>query len=125
MNYVIGSSKEWIKVEDIKPVLILDTLRKGESAEYVFQWKWDFESGNDEYDTFLGSLANGEAVGIKVELEITAEANTAIGENGGIVESGAGNIIFAVVFLILLALAIILTTVYLVKKRKQGYATKK
>lgn len=117
-KYVIGDAKTWATVEEIKTISEQKTLLKGESAEYVFQWKWEFESGDDEYDTFLGSIADAKNVGIFVKLDLHAEANTEIGANGGIMKSGLGNIIVAGASLAFLIAAVTLMIIYIVKKRK-------
>lgn len=117
-NYVIGDETTWVTVEDIANISATKTLVKGESTEYYFQWKWDFESDNDEYDTFLGSTANKENVGLEVAFTLRAEANTDIGTNGGVMKSGLGNVIAAGSAFVMLGGAITLNVIILVKKRK-------
>ncbi|MBR7122424.1 MAG: hypothetical protein IKC95_03110 [Oscillospiraceae bacterium] len=119
-NYIIGDEKTWMAIEDITELSASKTLVKGESAEYYFQWKWDFETGNDAYDTELGEAAKKENVGLKVALTVHAEANTQIGTNGGIMKSGLGDIIAAGIAFILLCIAIALTVIVFVKKRKEA-----
>lgn len=119
-NYIIGSETTWVAIGDIAGMSAEKTLVKGESAEYYFQWKWEFSSGDDAYDTFLGSLSNTENVGIEVAFTVQAEANTDIGTNGGIMQSGLGDIIAAGITLLLLIVAIVLTVLVFLKKRKSG-----
>ncbi|MBQ4137506.1 MAG: hypothetical protein IJD67_05285 [Clostridia bacterium] len=116
-KYIIGDAKTWATVDQIANVSDSKTLVKGESTEYVFQWKWDFESGNDEYDTFLGSIAKDENVGLSVNIQLIAEANTDIGTNGGVMKSGLGDIIFAGIAFSLLIVAIVLM-ILMAKKKK-------
>jgi hypothetical protein len=94
-------------------------LVKGQSTEYVFQWRWKYESGDDEYDTFLGNLSTKENVGVAVKFDVYSVANTEIGTNGGFVESGLSDIVAAAVAFVLLSAAITLTIVVLVKRRNQ------
>lgn len=117
-NYIIGNETTWVAIGDIAGMSAEKTLVKGESAEYYFQWKWEFASGDDTYDTFLGSLSNTENVGIEVAFTVQAEANTDIGTNGGIMQSGLGDIIAAGITLLLLIIAIVLTVMVFLKKRK-------
>ena len=114
-NYIIGDAKTWVAIHDIGEVSDAATLVKGESTEYVFQWKWEFESGDDSYDTSLGNLPTDANVGVSVKMELYATANTAIGINGGVWRSGLGEILFAALVFILLLIAIIL--ILLKKKR--------
>ena len=119
-NYIIGNETTWVAPEDIAGLSATKTLVKGESTEYYFQWKWEFESGDDAYDTFLGSLSNTDVVGIEVAFTVHAEANTDIGINGGVMKSGLGDIIVAGIAFLLLIIAIILTSFVLLKKRKSS-----
>lgn len=119
-NYIIGDAKTWATVEEVEGIVENKTLLKGESTEYVFQWKWDYESGDDEYDTFLGSIANEENVGVSVKLDLRAEANTSVGANGGVMKSGLGDIIAAGGAFVLLSGAVTVMIIYLVKRRKLG-----
>ena len=117
-NYIIGDAKTWVAISDLTPISNKRTLVKGESAEYIFEWKWDFESGSDEHDTFLGSISKEENVGLMVKFDLYAEANTDVGTNGGIMKSGLGDIISAGVAFVLLVAAIVLLIIYLKKKKE-------
>lgn len=117
-EYLIGDAKTWVPAHELGVPTERETLMKGESREYILQWKWEFESGNDEYDTMLGSSAIATNIGISMSLNIHAEANTSIEDNGGIFGSGLGDFIFDGLILILLIVAIILLITVIVKKRK-------
>ena len=117
-NYIIGDAKTWVAASELTAVSDSRTLVKGESAEYIFEWRWEFESGNDEYDTFLGDIPNAENVGLTVKFELHAEANTDIGANGGVIKSGLGDIIIPGIAFILLIVAIVLLIIYLKKKKE-------
>lgn len=122
-NYLIGDAKTWIAIEDMASYTVNGTLVKGDRTEYIFEWKWDYESGDDDYDTFLGSLAREEDFGVEVSFDLRAEANTAIGANGGVRESGLGDIIVAAVALAFLIASVTLMIIYIVKKYKNEHGT--
>ena len=46
-EYLAGDAKTWIPVEELEHMEDFRTLGKNETNEYIFQWKWPFESGND------------------------------------------------------------------------------
>jgi len=117
-NYIIGDAKTWVTIEEITDIRTENTLVQGECKEYYFQWKWEYEAGNDEYDTKLGNIATKENVGIRVKFDINAAANTDIDANGGLIESGWADIIGSGTTFILLIAAIVLTVIALVKTRK-------
>ncbi len=88
-TYMAGDENTWIKAEEMNDILAdADTIPEEEGVAYVLQWKWDFESGDDDYDTLLGNEKWAD-VGIQVSFIATASANTSVEENGGFVESGA------------------------------------
>lgn len=88
-TYMAGDENTWIPAADLNEIAAdAATLEKTQAVAYTLQWKWDFESGDDDYDTMLGNEKWAD-VGIKVSFTAQASANTAIEENGGFVESGA------------------------------------
>ena len=119
-EYMIGDAKTWVPVSELGTPTERETLMKNESREYILQWKWEFESGNDDYDTMLGSSAINSNIGISMALSIHAEANTSIEDNGGVIGSGLGDFIFDALLLLLLIVAIVLLIIVLLKKRKDA-----
>ena len=117
-NYLAGDAKTWADRKTLDSLSHNGTIKRGESAEYLFQWKWPFESGDDAYDTFLGNIA-GEDVGIKVSFTLRAEANTTLDANGGFWGSGLARTILWCLFFILLLIAIILLLISIFKRKKK------
>ena len=118
-NYIIGDAKTWASADDAKALFETGTILKGQSVEYVFQWQWLFESGNDEYDTLLGTMSDIENIGVSVSFELAAAANLDIDLNGGFAESGLEYITVIAIMLALLIAAVILMIIYMVKKRRR------
>lgn len=116
-NYLAGDAKTWADGQSLDGLADNGTIARGESSEYLFQWKWPFEADSDEYDTFLGNIAD-EDVGIKVTFVLRAEANTSIEANGGFWGSGLGRTVLWWIFFLLLLLAIILLLISVFKRRK-------
>lgn len=117
-SYIVGDEKTWVKTDDLNALDESGTLKKRESVEYVFQWKWDFESGDDAYDTLLGNETFSSDVGLSVEFTLHAEANTDVETNGGFMDSGLGGIALLGLIVLLLIVALVLLIVYMVKKRE-------
>ena len=113
-NYVLGSAKEWVPIDEINKVAYRDTLTRGEAVEYTFQWKWPFESGNDEYDTFLGGL--DVDTGLSLSFNIHAAANTGMDANGGFMQSGMAKTVGLLVVAIMLLIALILIVIAVLKR---------
>ena len=118
-SYIVGDEETVVSVETLNTLCEQRTLKKGERAQYVFQWMWEFESGNDAYDTALGSASVTEDIGLSVEFTVHAEANTDIGANGGFMQSGLGCLVFWGLFWLLLILLLILLIRRILKKKKE------
>jgi len=116
--YAIGDAKSWETVDDIGKRTEFGTLKTGETAEFIFIWKWDYE-GDDLLDTELGNLAMTENIGVSVGFTLEAEANTEIENNGGIQGSGVGDIIYTGAMVSVSAAAATILIVTMVKKRKR------
>ena len=123
-NYLVGDAKTWVMIEELNGIEEKATLAKGKTMEYIFQWRWPFDVGNDEYDTTLGNTVINTNIGVDLGFTVHSEANTVIKDNGGFVESGTGDIVLAVIFVILLAAAIILLIVTVTKKHIQKQQAK-
>ena len=118
-NYVIGNETTWIPLSEINDTECKGTLFKNETAEYEFQWKWPYESGDDAYDSFLGSAEIGEDIGVQLSFALHSEANTDIKENGGFFASHPGKIVVLIIIFLLVAAAITLLIVYVVLKKRK------
>lgn len=118
-KYVVGDAKTWVKVEELNNAKIAATLGEDKTAEYIFQWKWAFESGNDEYDTLLGQEALKKDVGIDVDFSVTATTNTTFIEKGGIFGDGAFSTVATYTFVPLLIGAIVILLVLIIKSKKK------
>ena len=107
-EYLVGDAKTWVPLLEMNSLRKTKTLLKNECDEYLFQWKWEFEAGNDEYDTWLGSNAVNQNIGVNINFSIHAQANTSAELNGGIFGENTDAIVLAVIFIILLITAIVL-----------------
>ena len=116
-SYMVGDAKTWVKVEELNSLQEHRTLKKGESVEYTFQWKWEFETGNDAYDTQLGSASVTTDIGLSVEFSVLAEANTDVQANGGVMDSGLGHIVLLGLLVLLLIVALVLLIFSVMKKK--------
>ena len=111
-KYLIGSENKWVSVEEMEPISDFKTLARAKSEEYVLQWKWDYESGNDALDTELGINAGSEDIGVKVELHVITEANTDIEANKEIIYMGIVSGALILVFVV--------TAIVFIKKKRAG-----
>lgn len=118
-TYLAGDAKTWLPLEELNRVSETATLTKGEAVEYVFQWMWPFESGDDPYDTFLGSNVFEENIGVTVSFGVHAEANTSLQSNGGVFGELYGMSFYLLLFFILLLIAIVILLIYKLRRRRR------
>ena len=118
-HYLAGDARTWVDHAALDGIHDNRTIKSNESVEYVFQWNWPFEGGSDELDTYLGTLAAEENIGIKVSFTLRAEANTSIDANGGFWNSGAGTTFVIILFTILLIIAIVLLIIAIIKRKQK------
>lgn len=117
-KYIIGNETTWIPIAEIGNISGYGTLGVNETAEYVFEWKWPFESGDDAYDSFLGSLSTGGGAGIDLSFNIHSEANLSSEANNGFFNAPHGKVVRIFIIALLLLIAIILFIIYLIKRIK-------
>ena len=116
-NYIAGDAKTWVDRTALDGLSHNGTIMRGESAEYVFQWRWPFEGSDDELDTMLGNMADSD-LGLEISFTLRSEANTSLAANGGFWGSGAGRAVLIILFALLLLLAIILLIIAYFKRKR-------
>jgi uncharacterized membrane protein len=126
-NYVVGSSDSWADVEALAAIPTEEnTLAEGQEMVYTLEWKWQFEADDEgnEYDTFLGDHTEKENIGLELSFGAKACANTSIAANGGFVGSGMLlNVVYGVLWILLLAALIVLILVLVKGRSKKNPAT--
>ncbi len=80
-RYLIGSETEWVSVSKAKIDSYVSQLGASSYENFTLEIKWEYEGGNDEFDTLLGNLsAEGVADG-NGGLLITMGINTVAEEH--------------------------------------------
>lgn len=116
-NYLAGDAKTWVTRAEIDGLSHNGTIKREESAEYIFQWRWPFEGSSDELDTMLGNMADLD-LGIQISFTLRSEANTSLEANGGFWGSGLGRGVLIFIFALLLLIAIILLVIAYFKRKQ-------
>lgn len=65
-SYILGSERKWEPIESLDKLEHEGHLGVKNYAQYTLEWRWPFERGQDDYDTYLGD----EAVKKLIEQEI-------------------------------------------------------
>ena len=74
--YFLGTETGMLPVMELNKLNFKRTLSSRSYLNYFLEWEWPFESGNDEYDTFLGNEAVDEDVTLTIVLSVLASQNT-------------------------------------------------
>lgn len=119
-NYIIGSEKQWIPMEQLSAVAPAKTLDKDTSIEYIFEWKWAYEAGNDTQDTLLGSSSAMQDLNLSLSFTVHAENSIPFDAYFNITETGLGGILLSATVLLLGIIALISLVILLFKKLR-GY----
>ena len=56
-NYLLGSETEWLPYHQLTDDEHEITLGKNSYVAYELEWRWDFEGGDDDLDTYFGTSA--------------------------------------------------------------------
>lgn len=116
-EYLVGSAKSWGTFDDFANIDYTATIAKNEVHEYELFWEWPFERGEDEEDTFLGNLAEGD-VSISVGMQLHSEVNTSAEANDLLFDFDVLGIVLPIIFFILLLIAIVLLIISLIRRRE-------
>ncbi len=82
-TYLIGSEDEWVNMNDVEPIVDQGIVGKNSYYSYVLEWRWLFETGDDERDTMLGNLSVNQPVAMTLDIGTTAEESIRTNGTGG------------------------------------------
>ena len=83
-NYVIGNDNEWESVSKLVEYYDEQTVGKNCYVYYELEWRWPFESGNDELDTLLGNMSAESGIKLVVSISVDAVQNDDLDAEGGL-----------------------------------------
>ncbi len=70
-NSLVGA--DWISLSDFNNVSDIGTINPQSEKQYIIRWKWDFENGSDDYDTYLGDRAVNEEIPCHINISVISE----------------------------------------------------
>lgn len=90
-EWIVGGAEEWVDVPTLDSTTDKHTLGIGRFSWYTLDWKWPYESGDDDFDTYLGNLAVSEDITFTIVIETVATVNENPNYIGGVVPSTGDN----------------------------------
>lgn len=96
--YLLGNDSKWDSVLKLDGIRDKAPLGVNRYAQYTLEWQWPYESGDDDYDTWLGNQAVNEDIALTIVIRTTASANIEPGAGGGLPKTGdTSNITFYII----------------------------
>lgn len=94
------------------------TLGAGRYSAYTLDWVWPYESGNDEWDTFLGNEAVNQDIVLTIKINTVATANVDGGYIGGMIPQ-TGDAANTMLYLTLMLSALLIMILLLFYREKE------
>lgn len=69
-NSLSGDMKS---IKELNSISSDGNVKPYSSTQYQIRWKWDFENGTDDYDTFLGNKAVDEEIACHINISVISE----------------------------------------------------
>ena len=129
----ILSGNDWISVDKFDECTSELTIGKNSYIYYMLDWRWKFDSGNDEFDTFLGNLSSNSTVKFTINIVSNAIQSEELDSLGGLALSDdmprtGGDIVpvpYIVLNLVILIINTILIVMHVIKRKKKKEELKK
>ena len=128
-EYLIGSPNEWVPVHRVRGGRDEGTLGINSYMAYYLEVKWDFESGDDSLDTWIGEVAAKQEVVFALDIGTRAEESIDPAAMGGIVDEN-GNVVeiggqirplpFVLLVVVLVLLSASLVYAVILRRRQIG-----
>lgn len=75
-GWLLGSDDAWENAEDLNGVSVQGQMAAGKSEDYTIYWQWPFEQEEDDRDTALGNLNDGQELTYTVTIHTQATMDT-------------------------------------------------
>ncbi len=90
-KWIVGSKDEYAKVPALNVAEDKGTLGAQKYTYYTLDWRWLFESGDDELDTMLGNLAVEQDLTFTIVIKTTATDSSNPYDDSGITPPQTGD----------------------------------
>ncbi len=121
----------WVSVDEVDTCIDELTLGKNRYVYYTLEWRWLFETGDDELDTLLGNLSVNSKVELTVNIAVSATQAEDYDAEGGL-DSGlddprtGGDLVpapYIALNVLILLIIIALIVLEVIKRKKKSKET--
>lgn len=88
---------KWVELENFSKLTDVGKITSNSQNQYIIRWKWNFENGSDDYDTFLGDTAVSEEIPCHISINVIAEYDPTVEPPTSSNYTPLGNLISALV----------------------------
>lgn len=88
---------QWVELENFSKLTDVGTITSNSQNQYIIRWKWNFENGSDDYDTFLGDTAVSEEIPCHISINVISEYDPTVEPPTSSNSTPLGNLISALV----------------------------
>ena len=125
-GWLLGSDDTWEGAEDLNGVSTQGQMAAGKSDDYTIYWQWPFEQEEDERDTALGNLEDGQELTYTVTIHTQASMDTdsgaadrSQGTSTSAVKTGDTTPIIRWILILTAAAAVLGMVLYFIYRRKK------
>ena len=91
-EWIAGDQDHWVDIAALNGTEDEDILGTGKYTYYTLDWEWPYESGNDEYDTWLGNTALEQDLELTIVIHTLATASSDRDNPNGITPPKTGDV---------------------------------
>ena len=90
-SWVVGGKESYVSAAELNKASDSATIGAGKFTYYTLDWLWPFESGDDELDTLLGSMAKDQDLSFTIVIKTTATESSNPYDDSGITPPQTGD----------------------------------
>ncbi|MBR5248160.1 MAG: sortase B protein-sorting domain-containing protein, partial [Lachnospiraceae bacterium] len=118
-KWIVGDQEEYAEVATLNGAQDSATLSQGRYCYYVLEWEWPYESGNDNWDTWLGDLAVSQDLTFTIVINTTATESTNPSADIGMIPK-TGDDSMVALWVILAAGSLLIIIILMFLKTREG-----
>lgn len=125
-TWIVGDFNNYVEIPVLDTAEDQAILSENCFTYYTLDWVWPFESGNDDYDTYLGNLAVDEDLTLTIVINTTATATQDYYEHGiKVPNTGDDSMLGIWILLSTTSLFMLILLIYFKKKSDEESEQKK
>ena len=118
-TYLLGSEDVWEDVEKLNEISEWVTIGVNRYAYYTLEWMWPFESGDDEYDTYLGDFSVEDTLELTVNIQTVSTVSANMDYTGGGLPTKTGDTTNIWMYVGIMGVSLIAVLIIIIIRRRE------